>query len=197
MNLRHQTIQRFRFMTVGVAFTLLLTGCGSGGDSSGEFYTNWDLAGGCRSDEGGAGRYNAQGDLVDVCAAVDPSRWVWVTYAAGWCTTSRTQAPQIRQFTGSANQAVTVFTVLTGGDEVFTDPGLAGARAWSRSYGLPPERVLIEESSRVIPQHLILGPNGRTWYRYIGFLTTAEMVEILDEFANGARHPNVREIRRR
>ncbi len=188
------TSRTIGFCIAGLA--LLLVGCGGGRDSSGEFYTNWDIAGGCASDAGGDTRVNALGEPVDVCAAVDPDGWVWVTYAANWCSSSRSQAPQVQRFSRDTHYPVELFTVLTSSNEPFTPAQISDARAWASAHGLPPQRVLAEESTRVIPQHLLLGPDGRTWYRYIGHLDSEAMGGLLNDFITGERWPDVREIRR-
>lgn len=173
---------------------LVLSACASE-DKTGEFYTRWDLAGGCASDPSGSVRHDANGRATDVCDAAD-GRWVWVTYAAGWCSASRSQAPAVSRLARSPRKELAVFVVLTGGDEVFVPASLGAARAWAAAYGLPPSRVLYdsEEGSRTVPQHLLIGPDGRTWYRYVGFLDTDEMQRLIDDFDSGARLPDVREL---
>ena len=171
-----------------ILFSLLLASCGSP-DTTGEFYTDWDRAGGCNSPEGGAGRNNANGDLVDVCR--DSASFKWVTYAGLWCSTSKTQAPQVRAFHNSAGPDVAVYTVLTSGTDPFVGARIQDARTWAASHGFPGSHVLIEETTRVLPQHLLIGPDGYTWYRYIGYLTADEMHTIRREFASGIRYPDV------
>jgi len=85
-----------------------------------------------------------------------------------------------------------VFTVLTSGAEPFTVARLGDARAWASQHGIDPARILFgtEPDSRVIPQHLLIGPDGRTWFRYIGQLQTEEMLDIFQDFESGRRHSN-------
>jgi len=188
---------RSAVLAMWVAVSVLgVSGCGSR-DSSGEFYTDWDLAGGCTITEGGASRPSGAGGLVNVCADVDRYDWIWVTYAAAWCSTSGRQAPQIRAFAASTGPRVKVYTVLTSGTEPFVGATEHDARAWAGSHRLPASQVLAEESTRVIPQHLLIGPDARTWYRHVGFLNSEEMSRLLHEFEEGVRVPNVRPLRRR
>lgn len=179
---------------VAPALALALAACGPA-DDSGEFYTRWDLAGGCTSALEGAARADAFGEPVDVCEHAGPG-WVWVTYAAGWCSASRRQAPHVQRFARRAPGDVRVFTVLTGGPEFGTAATRDDARRWASAHGLDGGRVLYEseEGARTIPQHLLIGPDGRTWYRYVGFLDADAMQALLHDFADGRRRPDVRDL---
>lgn len=173
---------------------LTLAACGSD-DKAGEFYTLWDLDGGRNSTRPGAVRRDAEDRIVEVCDFAD-GRWIWVTYAAPWCDASRRQAPAVNRLTRTGRRDFDVFVVLTSGDAVFTPASRNHASAWAGTFGFAPGRVLYESEggTRTLPQHLLIGPDGHTWYRYIGQLDTNEMQRLHDDFASGARTPNVREL---
>jgi hypothetical protein len=177
---------------------LLLGACAGndGGSGSGEYYTWWDRAGGCAGEATTDQRRNAEGKPVDVCQPSRRGRWTWVSYGAGWCSVSRRQAPVVSALARSGRRDLEVFTVLTSGDEVFVPAQSGDAKAWAAAYGLAPARVLMgpDEGSRTVPQHLLIGPDGETWYRYIGRLELAEMTQLLDDFASGLRTPDVRDL---
>ncbi len=172
-----------------------MVGCGNN-SGSGEFYTHWDIAGGCASDEGGDTRPSGAGTQVDVCDDVGKYPWIWVSYAAPWCSASKAQAPHIRALLRGAGSDLSIYTVLTSSHEPFSAATANDARAWSNAYGLPARQVLAEEATRTIPQHLLIGPDGRTFYRYVGFLRTEEIQQILDDFSNYTRMPDVRSLPR-
>lgn len=174
-------------------FIVHLNGCGDG-SGSGEWYTDWDIAGGCASDQGGDTRTSGTGTEVDVCHDVGGFDWIWVTYAAPWCSASNSQAAHIRTFQDSIEPDVALYTVLTSGHEPFSAATISHARAWASAKGLPPDHVLAEESIRTIPQHLLIGPDGRTYYRYVGFLQTEDMLQLLDDFRRSHRVPDVRPL---
>lgn len=183
---------------IGIALLaglLNLAGC-SGGSGSGEWYTDWDIAGGCASDPVGDTRASGAGTQVDVCDAVDGETWIWVTYAAPWCSASKGQATQIRAFKNQADPNVILYAVMTSGDEPFSPATVGHARSWAGKFGLPAARVLTEESTRTTPQHLLIGPDGRTFYRYVGFLDAAEMHQLLEDFRQSIRMPDARPLPR-
>lgn len=43
-------------------------------------------------------------------------------------------------------------------------------------------------------QHLLIGPDGHTWYRYIGHLDHDAMRTLVRDFASGQRTPDVRKL---
>lgn len=170
---------------------LVQTACSGSDDQTGEMYTQWDLAGGCASGLPGSIRRDAENRDADFCDTVDGA-WTWVVYSAAWCSASRNQAYAVRRFFDMSQGRVQVFAVVTSGDDPFVLPTVYDARDWSSLLGLPTSRVLFETESapRTIPQHLLLGPDGRTMYRYIGSLEAEDMMRIVGEFASGQRRPN-------
>lgn len=59
---------------------------------------------------------------------------------------------------------------------------------WAARFSLDRAWVVTEgHSTRTIPQHALIGPDGRTWFRYIGMLRGEEIKTLLDEFRSGAR----------
>lgn len=175
----------------------LFAACGAK-DKTGEFYTRWDLDGGCTSSMPAAERYDATGRKSDPCDAAEGG-WVWVTYAAGWCNSSRQQAPAVSRLAQTAGPGVDVYTVLTASDDVFLPARIDDARSWAAGHGFSPRQVLYdpEKDVRTIPQHLLIGPDRKTWYRYIGHLDTDQMQQLLADFASGKRRPQVRDLPQR
>ncbi|WP_201217098.1 TlpA family protein disulfide reductase [Halochromatium roseum] len=190
-----RTLRRLSRGVSGLLCLLILSGCESH-DGTGEWYTNWDLAGGCTSDSGGDTRPSGAGTAVNVCERVAEQPWIWVVYAAPWCNASQSQAQQIRALQQNASAELAVYTVLTSGQDPFSPATVSQARSWASRYGLDAHHVLAEESTRTIPQHLLIGPDGRTFYRYVGFLSEGAINEVLGDFREGIRVPNVRELPR-
>lgn len=181
-----------------------LAGCSRGASEPREWYSSWDLAGGCQSETRAIAWRNALGEASGVCPGEDPASqrsadaadgWTWVFYGALWCSNSRQQAARMSEFVARVGHRAEVYAVLTGLDEPFTRPQAPDARAWAGTMGLSPRRVLFdpaEEGVRSVPQHLLIGPDRRTWYRFVGGLPTQDMVSLLEDFASGRRLPRVR-----
>ncbi len=185
--------------------TAVLAGCMRRGSEPGEWYSNWDLAGGCATDRSPVRWRDALGETSHFCpadepgGAASPDGWTWVFYGAPWCGTSQRQAARMREFIDRVAGRARVYTVITAGGEPFTVPGVSDALAWAGRTGLPLRRVLFdpaEPDNRQIPQHLLVGPDARTWWRFVGGLPVEMMLEVLEDFASGRRQPRVRRIER-
>ncbi|NEX23876.1 hypothetical protein G3480_27110, partial [Thiorhodococcus mannitoliphagus] len=152
-------------------------------------YTRWDESGGCQSPmERDPPWKSAAGGSVDVCAY--PGEFVWVSYGAPWCTASRGQAPEVRVAARAAPPSSRFVMNLTSGGEPFQPATLGQARAWASQYGFDPAMVTTEgHSVRTIPQHALIGPDGRTWFRYIGYLTAEEILARLRAYQAGEIKP--------
>lgn len=172
----------------GLTLLLVLVGC-SNSDSSGEFYTNWDKAGGCTvPQENSIIRRSASGQEIDTCGF--RGEYVWTTYAGSWCQASGEQAPAITALSRRPPENTLIVTSLTSGSDPFTAATQQDAKRWAKRYGQDPDWVATEgQSTRVLPQHALIGPDGQTWYRYIGYLDEQQIRQLLTEFRSGTRRP--------
>lgn len=111
-------------------------------------------------------------------------RFVFVEYAAPWCSSSGPQAVSFRNLMSRgtiAGHEVVFLTVMTGGEEALTPSNRETAAEWARRYGLDPARVVAEgQSSRTVPQHALFSPMGQTLYRKTGQLSDDELAGVLD-----------------
>ena len=185
-----------RSMVGWLLVAALLSAC-SRPPAEGETYSAWDLDGGCLSSLPGAKRHNARGEPADVCQTAGQGGWTWVVYGAPWCSASQNQAARLRTFEQAAGASLTLVAVLTSGPEPLSIPRLGDARAWSHTTALPLERVFygpLESDTRTVPQHLLIGPDGRTWWRWVGPLETTAMLEQFQAFASGQRSSQARPL---
>ena len=178
-----------RLLGTSIALAVLCA-CGwPADDKTGEWYTDWDRSGGCNSPmERNNTWTNAFGEVVDSCAR--PGEFVWITYAALWCQSSARQAPRVAEAVRRSSGDVRFITTLTGGSEVFTPATVDDALRWADRYGLARAWTVTEgHSTRTIPQHALIGPDGRTWFRYVGSMSADEILELTEEFRSGRRQP--------
>lgn len=158
----------------------------------GEWYSEWDRAGACRAPGVHApwGTTPA-GTRLGACQGHE-GRYLWVLYVADWCGASRQQQAWAAQAFRAFPEAASVAVVMTGGAQVFQAATPADALAWSVALGVPADRVAVEEEgTRTVPQHLLLGPDGRTLWRYVGVLEADRMVGVLEDFRSGRRRPGI------
>ena len=185
-----------RHLLAAAALGPLLAAC-SRGDPTGEWYSNWDLDGGCTSSMPATPRLDALGRTADICPAVACNTgWTWVFYGADWCPASRTQAARMPEFDRRRPAWLELITVLTSAEPLVL-PRRSDAQAWAARTGLPQARVLFapqEDDPRTVPQHLLIGPAGTTSWRWIGVLEVAEMLDTAIAFRDGTRQPRVRRI---
>lgn len=128
-------------------------------------------------------------------------RFVFVEYAAPWCSSSGPQAVSFRELTRRgkfAGHEVVFLTVMTGGEEALTPSTRETAAEWARQYGLDPARVVSEgQSSRTLPQHALFSPMGQTLHRSEGQLSEDQMAALLVRHVGewNGRYPHVVSVR--
>jgi len=167
--------------------SLLFGGCATD-DAVGEFYTDWDRAGACTGPDAGPWGTSLDGKTLGPCMFA--GRFVWITYDALWCSSCERQTRASRD-AAAGGAADTVFvTVVTGGRKMLQPAGSEELRAWVERHGLDPARVVSEgATSRSLPQHMLIGPDGRTWLRYVGMLGADRILATIDAFRRGERQP--------
>ena len=133
---------------------------------------------------GGRGKIygpNALGQPVG--ADLFEGRFLFVEYAAPWCSSSGPQAVSFRNLMRRgtiAGRKVVFLTVMTGGKEALTPSTRETAADWAGRHGLDPARVVAEgQSGRTIPQHALFSPMGQTLYRSEGQLSQDQMAALL------------------
>lgn len=174
-----------RFL-VPAAITVLVACASQNG--GGEVYTAWDQTGGCEGLITTPWGVSLGGTALGPC--MFPGRFVWITYDALWCRTCRGQVAEGME-AARRSEGSTVFVGVLGGGR---DPTRAATpdelAAWAAFAGLDPRHAVSEGAApRSLPQHALIGPDGRTWYRHVGPLRAGEIVDLLSEFVHGRRQP--------
>lgn len=170
-----------------IALALLCGGCATN-DRGGEFYTDWDREGACQGLRTQPWGISLGGTALGPC--VFPGRLVWIVYDALWCQSCRQQRSEARTAYRAGAGGAVFLGVLGGG----TNPGAAASdaqvRAWAGELGFDPRQLVSEGvTPRTVPQHALIGPDGRTWFRHLGVLSATQIDTLLDEFRAGRRQP--------
>lgn len=122
--------------------------------------------------------------------------FLWLDYAAPWCSPCLLQAKVLHSLDESASDGVVFLTLLTSGDEPLEEATQSTAAAWAHRHGLDPSRVVASnEIGRTIPQHTLFSPLGQTLYHAIGYHTEAQIRAIIRRQVDTwrQRHPEVTE----
>ncbi|MCB1886137.1 MAG: hypothetical protein KDH20_00905 [Rhodocyclaceae bacterium] len=174
---------------VALALLVVLAGCATAVDQL-EQYTDWDRAGGCTGAVTGPWGVSLAGTALGPC--MFPRRFVWITYDALWCKSCDRQTHQSQAAAAQAARDTVFVTVLSGGRQADQSATQQQMQAWATEHGLDPRHVVSEGATgRALPQHALIGPDGRTWLRRLGHLSAGEILATLDAFRRGERLPPV------
>jgi len=167
---------------------MLVSACQSGREQTGEFYSDWDKAGACNQAVVTPYGVSLAGEVLGMCDF--PGEFVWVTYSAPWCGTSAQQMPHASRASRRLSGDARFIHVVSGGSQPLTAATPDEVRRWASRFSLNSAETVSEgKGYRVLPQHALLGPDGQTWFRYVGLLTDDQIGTMLAEFRNGMRTP--------
>lgn len=152
---------------------VVLAACDSGSSTS---YGGWRVQFGQQRH---ATAVNALGEPVAL--AHFPDQYVWVDYAAEWCSSCQPQSNTIRSLAKEAPERIVFVTVMTSEPEAYGHPATRETAArWAKRLSLDPNRVLAADlTSLQLPQHALFAPDGRELFRHIGKMSAAEIREVL------------------
>jgi thiol-disulfide isomerase/thioredoxin len=122
---------------------------------------------------------NALGEPVSL--AQFPDEFVWVDYAAEWCSSCQPQSKAIRSLARTAPKGVVFVTVMTSEPEAYGHPATRQTAArWAKRLSLDPKRVVAADlTSLQLPQHALFSPDGKELFRRIGKMSAAEIRGVL------------------
>jgi thiol-disulfide isomerase/thioredoxin len=122
---------------------------------------------------------NALGESVALAQFSD--KYVWVDYAAEWCSSCQPQSNTIRSLASTAPEKVVFVTVMTSEREGYGHPATRETAArWAKRLSLNPKLVVAADlTSLQLPQHALFSPDGKEIYRHIGKMSAAEIRQVL------------------
>ncbi len=104
--------------------------------------------------------------------------FVWLDYAAPWCSTCDPQSRAISALERSLGHEVVFLTVITS-DKNLNPATPQIANNWARRYNLEASQVMVGAWTRFLPAHVLFSPTGQTLYRHTGLLTAEQIKGIL------------------
>ena len=143
---------------------------------SGEFYYPNDKLGDYAQGRNKPYGPNAKGE--EIAASDFEGDYLWVYYSAPWCSSCRSQAPQVKQALAEFPDDVSFLNVITSGNAPSEPSTKQTAASMASQSGFDPEFVVAEGNSfRIVPQHAFFGPDGKTLFRYLGWLSKDEIIK--------------------
>ena len=177
---------RFRSSLLSAILALipLAVGCGPG---EGHEYPHVGIMddvsySGQRTSSGIMKRPNAHGKGVSLDQF--EGSFIWVDYAAPWCSPCAPQSGTIHKLENAFGDEVVFVTVMTsdasGGN---SKPTPQTAMGWAKRFGLDPRRVLAADLwTMTIPHHILFSPKGQTLYRTEGQLFEEQIRVMLQQY---------------
>ena len=107
--------------------------------------------------------------------------YVWVDYAAEWCSYCKPQTQTIKALDRKMADRILFLTVVTGTQKVMEPPTADTARQWADQFNLDPERVLAKFSTDTLPYHLLYSPSGKVLFQGSGLYNEKKIINIINK----------------
>ena len=109
---------------------------------------------------------------------------VWLSFVATWCSSCRTEAPDIQAAWEESAQDVIVASVYLGESS-------SAVTTWADRLGTtypqipdPQKAISARYGIMAVPSHVFIDGDGQIHSTHVGILTRDEMTDILQELAN-------------
>ena len=107
-------------------------------------------------------------------------KYLWVDYAAEWCSYCEPQTRILKGLELKYADRVTFLTVITGTDEVMQSPTAETALKWANRFNLDPYRVLAQFSTNTLPYHILYSPSGEILHQDSGLYQAGKITSLLN-----------------
>ncbi len=109
------------------------------------------------------------------------ANYLWVDYAAEWCSYCDQQTATLKALAREYAGDVDFLTIVTGTAKVMEAPTAATARNWRDRHNLEPDRVIARFYTDRLPYHLLYAPDGNVLFRHSGLLQRRQIEEIIKQ----------------
>ena len=107
--------------------------------------------------------------------------YVWLDYAAEWCSYCVAQIRAIQSLEKRFDNEVLFITVIAGTDKVMEKPHIASAQQWISRFSLDPDKVLLKFSTNTLPYHVLYSPEGEILYQGSGLLNEEKITGLINK----------------
>jgi len=108
-------------------------------------------------------------------------RYLWVDYAAEWCSYCNEQTQTLKHIANSYSGKLDFLTIVTGTDKVMKAPTVETIRAWTDKHNLDPRMVIGRFYTDRLPYNLLYTPEGTVVYRGSGLMQESQIRQILSQ----------------
>ena len=117
-------------------------------------------------------------------------KFIWVEYAAPWCSVCTWQAPETKKVENEKEGEMAFLTIMTGKSNKYNDhASVDTAKTWARRFKLNPKNVLAAELwFKTIPEHRLYSPKGHTLFVHAGALPASQIEEVISYYQTGYDH---------
>lgn len=124
---------------------------------------------------------NALGETVTLRQFSE--KYVWIDYAAEWCSACAPQSRVIRSLAKMEPADIVFLTVMTSEPDGYGHPATQStASRWAKRLDLDPARVVgTDATAMTLPQHALYSPAGIELFRYVGGMSAADIRKTLAE----------------
>lgn len=106
-------------------------------------------------------------------------KYLWVDYAAEWCSYCYPQTEILKEITRQYAGKVDFLTIVTGTDVVIQAPNVQTIREWADKHNLDPQMVIGRFYTDRLPYNLLYSPEGAVLYQSSGLLNANEIRNII------------------
>ena len=128
-------------------------------------------------------------NAYDVAVPIEhyEGKFLWAEYAASWCKTCKSQAPQVRRVQAQLKDSISFITIMTAESTRYGDHGtVKSAMLWASQNQLNPQHVFAAKLwHKTIPEHRFFSPEGHTLFVHVGYLSAQQILEIINHYKSG------------
>ncbi len=166
---------------------LVLAGCDQQQGGSSSKQSGFSQAGDMRDTS-----YRGQRDKVSRSNANDKNVmlqdfagiFIWVDYAAPWCTPCGPQTRAVKSVASTAEPNIVFITVMTSDMGGYGDPATSTtALNWARKFQLDKQYVLAANlTSMTVPKHIFFSPEGHMLFEKTGSMSASDIHTTLTQY---------------